>query len=113
MKFPYGISHACGTRMMMPAHKSAQPCTFLAQTFDTRIIDYGGQEVAEATGGVFVVGLDLINVFLYLYIHSSPVWSDEVRADQISETFQFKRSPILEADYHGYVPSPVQDSKMC
>ncbi|GFU80189.1 uncharacterized protein TNCV_4309911 [Trichonephila clavipes] len=27
-----------------PAHKSAQPCTFLAQTFDTRIIGYGGQE---------------------------------------------------------------------
>ncbi|GFX40802.1 uncharacterized protein TNCV_3760261 [Trichonephila clavipes] len=24
-----------------PAHKSAQPCTFLAQTFDTRIIGYG------------------------------------------------------------------------
>ncbi|GFW36996.1 uncharacterized protein TNCV_5018941 [Trichonephila clavipes] len=35
-----------------PAHKSAQPCIFLAQTFDTRIIGYGGQEVAEATGGV-------------------------------------------------------------
>ncbi|GFT57506.1 uncharacterized protein TNCV_803651 [Trichonephila clavipes] len=35
-----------------PAHKSAQPCTFLAQTFDTRIFNYGGQEVAEATGGV-------------------------------------------------------------
>ncbi|PRD30016.1 UNVERIFIED_CONTAM: hypothetical protein NCL1_27683 [Trichonephila clavipes] len=27
-----------------PAHKSAQPCTFLAQTFDTRIISYGGQQ---------------------------------------------------------------------
>ncbi|GFT31308.1 uncharacterized protein TNCV_607561 [Trichonephila clavipes] len=25
-----------------PAHKSAQPCTFLAQTFDTQIIGYGG-----------------------------------------------------------------------
>ncbi|GFV02776.1 uncharacterized protein TNCV_619741 [Trichonephila clavipes] len=35
-----------------PTHKSAQPCTFLAQTFDTQIIGYGGQEVAEATGGV-------------------------------------------------------------
>ncbi|GFW34606.1 uncharacterized protein TNCV_952341 [Trichonephila clavipes] len=28
-----------------PVHKSAQPCTFLAQTFDTRIIGYG-EEVA-------------------------------------------------------------------
>ncbi|GFW10473.1 uncharacterized protein TNCV_892681 [Trichonephila clavipes] len=27
-----------------PAHKSAQPCTFLAQTFDTRIVGYGGQQ---------------------------------------------------------------------
>ncbi|GFW16794.1 uncharacterized protein TNCV_1551461 [Trichonephila clavipes] len=27
-----------------PTHKSAQPCTFLAQTFDTRIIGYGGME---------------------------------------------------------------------
>ncbi|GFY04566.1 uncharacterized protein TNCV_4416511 [Trichonephila clavipes] len=27
-----------------PAHKSVQPCTFLEQTFDTRIIDYGGQQ---------------------------------------------------------------------
>ncbi|GFX97472.1 uncharacterized protein TNCV_2840321 [Trichonephila clavipes] len=35
-----------------PAHRSVQPCTFLEQTFDTRIIGYGGQEVAEATGGV-------------------------------------------------------------
>ncbi|GFT56105.1 hypothetical protein TNCV_811521 [Trichonephila clavipes] len=35
-----------------PAHKSAQPCTLLALTFDTRIIGYGGQEVVEATGGV-------------------------------------------------------------
>ncbi|GFV38141.1 uncharacterized protein TNCV_709641 [Trichonephila clavipes] len=26
-----------------PTHKSAQPCTFLAETFDTRIIRYGGQ----------------------------------------------------------------------
>ncbi|GFV84803.1 uncharacterized protein TNCV_4297851 [Trichonephila clavipes] len=34
-----------------PAHKSAQPCIFLAQTFDTLIIGCGGQEVAEATGG--------------------------------------------------------------
>ncbi|GFS47791.1 hypothetical protein TNCV_3598031 [Trichonephila clavipes] len=34
------------------AHKSEQPCTFLAQTFDTRKISYGGQEVAEAIGGV-------------------------------------------------------------
>ncbi|GFW94171.1 uncharacterized protein TNCV_1979111 [Trichonephila clavipes] len=42
-----------------PAHKSAQPCTFLAQTFDTRIIGYGGQEVAEATGGVSDAGLVL------------------------------------------------------
>ncbi|GFX69111.1 uncharacterized protein TNCV_4946101 [Trichonephila clavipes] len=39
------------------AHKSAKPCTFLAQTFDTRIIGYGGQEVAEATGGVSDAGL--------------------------------------------------------
>ncbi|GFV72045.1 uncharacterized protein TNCV_2459781 [Trichonephila clavipes] len=42
-----------------PAHKSVQPCTFLAQTFDTRIIGYGGQEVAEATGGVSDAGLVL------------------------------------------------------
>ncbi len=27
-----------------PAHKSAQPCTFLVQTFGTRIIGYGGQQ---------------------------------------------------------------------
>ena len=27
-----------------PAYKSTQPCTFLAQTFDTRIIGYGGQQ---------------------------------------------------------------------
>lgn len=27
-----------------PAHKSAQPCTFLAQTFGPRIIGYGGQQ---------------------------------------------------------------------
>ncbi|GFT56036.1 uncharacterized protein TNCV_3117211 [Trichonephila clavipes] len=27
-----------------PAHKSAQPCKFLAQIFDTRIIGYGGQQ---------------------------------------------------------------------
>ncbi|GFY26449.1 CCDC66 domain-containing protein [Trichonephila clavipes] len=40
------------------AHKSAQPCTFLAQTFDTRIIGYGGQEAAEATGGVSDVVLN-------------------------------------------------------
>ncbi|GFT41967.1 uncharacterized protein TNCV_1668011 [Trichonephila clavipes] len=30
-------------------HKSGQPCTFLVQTFDTRIIRYGSQQVAEAT----------------------------------------------------------------
>ncbi|GFW63028.1 uncharacterized protein TNCV_4453761 [Trichonephila clavipes] len=42
-----------------PAHKSTQPCTFLAQTFDTRIIGYGGQQVAEATGGVSDAGLVL------------------------------------------------------
>ncbi|GFS55675.1 uncharacterized protein TNCV_131841 [Trichonephila clavipes] len=41
------------------AHKSAQPYTFLAQTIDTRIIGYGGQEVAEATGGVSDTGLVL------------------------------------------------------
>ncbi|GFU32446.1 uncharacterized protein TNCV_3720711 [Trichonephila clavipes] len=46
-----------------PAHKSAEPCTFLAQTFDTRIIGYGGQEVAVATGGVFVAGLGLVQHF--------------------------------------------------
>ncbi|GFX92416.1 DUF4817 domain-containing protein [Trichonephila clavipes] len=27
-----------------PTHKSAQPCTFLAQILDTRIIGYGGQQ---------------------------------------------------------------------
>ncbi|GFV12037.1 uncharacterized protein TNCV_669681 [Trichonephila clavipes] len=42
-----------------PAHKSAQPCTFLAKTFDTRIIGYGGQDFAEATGGVSDAGLVL------------------------------------------------------
>ncbi|GFV91718.1 hypothetical protein TNCV_4762831 [Trichonephila clavipes] len=59
MKFPYGICHAWGTSIYDGAstHKSAQPCAFLAQTFDTRIIGYGGQEVAEATGGVFDAGL--------------------------------------------------------
>ncbi|PRD31933.1 UNVERIFIED_CONTAM: hypothetical protein NCL1_21986 [Trichonephila clavipes] len=36
----------------VPAHKSAQAYTFLAQIFDTRMIDCEGQEVAEATGGV-------------------------------------------------------------
>ncbi|GFU54477.1 uncharacterized protein TNCV_3024541 [Trichonephila clavipes] len=41
------------------SHKSAQPCSFLAQTFDTRIISYGGQEVAEATGRVSDAGLAL------------------------------------------------------
>ncbi|GFX25042.1 putative LOC100569746 [Trichonephila clavipes] len=46
MKFPYGICHACGTSMMVPPHSNVQPCTF-----DTRIIGYGGQEVAEATDG--------------------------------------------------------------
>ncbi|GFX06529.1 uncharacterized protein TNCV_3017631 [Trichonephila clavipes] len=40
-------------------HKSAQPCTSLAQTFDSRIIGYGGEEVAEATGGVSDAGLVL------------------------------------------------------
>ncbi|GFT41315.1 hypothetical protein TNCV_628581 [Trichonephila clavipes] len=30
---------------------------FLAQTFDTRIIGYGGLEVAEATGGVSDAGM--------------------------------------------------------
>ncbi|GFU30204.1 fatty-acid amide hydrolase 2 [Trichonephila clavipes] len=39
-----------------PAHKSSQPCTFLAQTFDARIIGYGAQEVAEATSGVSDAG---------------------------------------------------------
>ncbi|GFY08319.1 uncharacterized protein TNCV_1357251 [Trichonephila clavipes] len=39
-----------------PAHKSAQTCTFLVQTFDTRIIGYGDQEVSEATGGVSDAG---------------------------------------------------------
>ncbi|PRD19392.1 UNVERIFIED_CONTAM: hypothetical protein NCL1_57459 [Trichonephila clavipes] len=43
----------------VPAHKSAQPFTFLAQTLDTRIIGYGGQEVAEATNGVSDAGLVL------------------------------------------------------
>ncbi|GFW40228.1 uncharacterized protein TNCV_5119091 [Trichonephila clavipes] len=43
-----------------PAQKSVQPCTFLAQTFDTRIICYGGQqEVEEATDGVSDAGLVL------------------------------------------------------
>ncbi|GFY31499.1 uncharacterized protein TNCV_4693431 [Trichonephila clavipes] len=41
------------------AHKSVQPRTFLAQTFDTRIIGYGGQKVAKATGGVSDAGLVL------------------------------------------------------
>ncbi|GFU64197.1 uncharacterized protein TNCV_3745651 [Trichonephila clavipes] len=41
------------------AHKSAQSFTCLAQKFDTRIIGYGGQEVAEATGGVSDAGLVL------------------------------------------------------
>ncbi|GFT52624.1 uncharacterized protein TNCV_3765281 [Trichonephila clavipes] len=52
--FPYEICHACVwyQHYGAPAHKSTQPCTFLAQTFDTRIFNYGGQEVAEATGGV-------------------------------------------------------------
>ncbi|GFX08323.1 uncharacterized protein TNCV_3268121 [Trichonephila clavipes] len=40
-----------------PAHKSAQPCTFLAQTFDTRIIGCRGQEGAD--GGVSDAGLVL------------------------------------------------------
>ncbi|GFU91728.1 uncharacterized protein TNCV_1795951 [Trichonephila clavipes] len=31
-----------------PTHKSAQPCTFMAQTFDTRIIGYGCQEVCRS-----------------------------------------------------------------
>ncbi|GFY26240.1 RNase H domain-containing protein [Trichonephila clavipes] len=39
-----------------PEHKSAQTCTFLEQTFDTRIIRYGGQEVAEATGHMGIYG---------------------------------------------------------
>ncbi|GFX27384.1 uncharacterized protein TNCV_34811 [Trichonephila clavipes] len=43
----------------VPAHKSAQAYTFLAQIFDTRMIDCEGQEVAEATGGVSDVGLVL------------------------------------------------------
>ncbi|GFV43621.1 uncharacterized protein TNCV_2679221 [Trichonephila clavipes] len=29
--------------VLTPAHKSTQPCTFSAQTFDFRIIGYGGQ----------------------------------------------------------------------
>ncbi|GFW91276.1 uncharacterized protein TNCV_736911 [Trichonephila clavipes] len=45
-------------RYQHDAHKSAQPCTFLVQTFDTRIIGYEGQEVAEATGRVPDAGLD-------------------------------------------------------
>ncbi|GFX00899.1 uncharacterized protein TNCV_4578651 [Trichonephila clavipes] len=39
-----------------PAHKSAQPCTFLTPTFDNRIIGYVAQEVAEATGGFSEAG---------------------------------------------------------
>ncbi|GFY30389.1 hypothetical protein TNCV_4066391 [Trichonephila clavipes] len=35
-----------------PTRKSAQPCTFLAQTFDTQVIGYGGQEVAEAAAEI-------------------------------------------------------------
>ncbi|GFT74089.1 uncharacterized protein TNCV_3708061 [Trichonephila clavipes] len=35
-----------------PTYKPAESCTFLALTFDTRIIGNGGQDVAEATGGV-------------------------------------------------------------
>ncbi|GFW39613.1 hypothetical protein TNCV_3187841 [Trichonephila clavipes] len=35
-----------------PSLKSAQPYTLFAQTFGTRIIGYGGQEVVEATSGV-------------------------------------------------------------
>ncbi|GFT15894.1 uncharacterized protein TNCV_3314771 [Trichonephila clavipes] len=42
-----------------PAHKSAKPCTFLAQTFDTRILGYGGQKVEQATSGVSDAGLVL------------------------------------------------------
>ncbi|GFT54427.1 uncharacterized protein TNCV_2727611 [Trichonephila clavipes] len=44
-----------------PAHKSAQPSTFLAQIFDTRIIGYEDhtQEVVETTGGVSDAGLVL------------------------------------------------------
>ncbi|GFY12622.1 uncharacterized protein TNCV_2448131 [Trichonephila clavipes] len=42
-----------------PAPKSAQPCTFLAQTFDTRIIGYGGQEFAGAASGDSDSGLVL------------------------------------------------------
>ncbi|GFW46495.1 uncharacterized protein TNCV_4811821 [Trichonephila clavipes] len=51
------LSHMWYQHDGAPAHKSAQPCAILAQTFDTRIIGYGGQEVAEATGGVSDVGL--------------------------------------------------------
>ncbi|GFV14348.1 hypothetical protein TNCV_807801 [Trichonephila clavipes] len=60
MKVPYGICHAYGTSRMVPSHINlAQPCTFLAQTFGTRIIGNGGQEVAETTGGVSDAGLVL------------------------------------------------------
>ncbi|GFX04239.1 uncharacterized protein TNCV_3973881 [Trichonephila clavipes] len=38
------LSRMCYQHDCAPAHKSAQPCTFLAQTFDIRIIDYGGQQ---------------------------------------------------------------------
>ncbi|GFS93095.1 hypothetical protein TNCV_532931 [Trichonephila clavipes] len=47
----------------VPAHKSAQPCTFWAQTFDTRIIGHGGQEVAKATGGVSDVAPAKVVIF--------------------------------------------------
>ncbi|GFX96329.1 uncharacterized protein TNCV_2292171 [Trichonephila clavipes] len=50
-----------------PAHKSAQSCTFLAQTFDTGIIGYGSQEVAEATGGVSDVDDNRFNSCQVIY----------------------------------------------
>ncbi|GFU56681.1 uncharacterized protein TNCV_4129291 [Trichonephila clavipes] len=39
-----GLSRMWNQHNGAPAHKSAQPCKFLAQIFDTRIIGYGGQQ---------------------------------------------------------------------
>ncbi|GFT40159.1 uncharacterized protein TNCV_1526731 [Trichonephila clavipes] len=66
-------------------HKSVQPCTFLAQTFDTRIISYGGQEVAEATGGVSDAGL-----YLHCLLDGLPQKSSLSDEDQ----------KLFNVDYH-------------
>ncbi|GFW81896.1 hypothetical protein TNCV_2885701 [Trichonephila clavipes] len=88
-----------------PAHKSSQPCTFLAQTFDTRIIGYGGQEVAEATGGGSDAVAELVVVAIlpmrwlgHQYIYTNALPTKKVTSSKIEGSRHRVRPPTRMLD---------------